>query len=94
MDAGSVGVDHSPALIDIARRLTADERLDNDVTYQAGDAHRLPYPDGELFIVTLHTLISHVDDPLQVLREARRVVRPGGTVAIYTYIARRPGEVA
>ena len=31
----------------------------------------------------MHTLISHVDDPVQVLREARRVVRPGGTVAIF-----------
>ena len=34
-------------------------------------------------IVTMHTLISHVDDPTQVLREAHRVVRPGGTVAVF-----------
>jgi len=31
----------------------------------------------------MHTLVSHVDDPVQVLREARRVVRPGGTVAVF-----------
>ena len=43
----------------------------------------MPYDDGEFDIVVLHTLISHVDDPLQVLREARRVVRPGGTVAVF-----------
>jgi SAM-dependent methyltransferase len=82
-NATIVGVDHSPALIDIARRLTTDEGLDNNVTYETGDAHRLPYQDGEFDIVTLHTLVSHVDDPVQVLREARRVVRPGGTVAIF-----------
>jgi ubiquinone/menaquinone biosynthesis C-methylase UbiE len=78
-----VGVDHSPALIDAARRHTAGEGLSGNVTYQVGDAHHLPYGDGEFDIVTLHTLISHVDDPLQVLREARRLVRPGGTVAVF-----------
>ncbi|HEY9482061.1 MAG TPA: methyltransferase domain-containing protein [Micromonosporaceae bacterium] len=82
-DAAIVGIDHSPVLIDTARRLTADEGLDHNVRYETGDAHRLPYPDDEFDIVTLHTLISHVDDPLQVLREARRVVRPGGTIAIF-----------
>jgi SAM-dependent methyltransferase len=82
-DVAIVGIDHSPALIDIARRLTADEGLHDNVTYETGDAHRLHHADGEFDIVTLHTLISHVDDPLQVLREARRVVRPGGTVAIF-----------
>jgi ubiquinone/menaquinone biosynthesis C-methylase UbiE len=78
-----VGVDHSPALIDAARRHTDDEGLSGNVTYQVGDAHHVPYGDGEFDVVTLHTLLSHVDDPLQVLREARRLVRPGGTVAIF-----------
>jgi SAM-dependent methyltransferase len=82
-DTAIVGVDHSRALIDTARRLTADEGLSDNITYQVGDAHHAPYGDGEFDIVTLHTLISHVDDPLQVLREARRLVRPGGTVAVF-----------
>ena len=34
-------------------------------------------------MVILHTLISHVDDPGRVLSEARRVLRPGGTIAIF-----------
>ena len=82
-DTAIIGVDHSPALIDAARRLTADEGLADNVTYQVGDAHHAPYGDGEFDIITLHTLISHVEDPLQVLGEARRLVRPGGTVAIF-----------
>jgi SAM-dependent methyltransferase len=65
------------------RLLGADEGLSGSITYQVGDAHHLPYGDGGFDIVTLHTLISHVDDPLQVLREARRLVRPGGTVAVF-----------
>jgi ubiquinone/menaquinone biosynthesis C-methylase UbiE len=82
-DTAITGLDHSPALIDAARRLTTDEGLAGNVTYQVGDAHQVPYGDDEFDIVTLHTLISHVDDPPQVLREARRLVRPGGTVAIF-----------
>ena len=82
-DTAIIGVDHSPALIDAARRLTTDEGLADNVTYQVGDAHHAPYGDDEFDIITLHTLISHVEDPLQVLREARRLVRPGGTVAIF-----------
>lgn len=82
-DTAIIGVDHSPALIDVARRLTADEGLSDNVTYQVGDAHHVPYGDDEFDIVTLHTLISHADDPLQVLREARRLVRPSGTVAVF-----------
>ena len=82
-DTAIIGIDHSPALIDAARRLTADEGLADNVTYQVGDAHHAPYGDAEFDIITLHTLISHVEDPLQVLGEARRLVRPGGTVAIF-----------
>jgi ubiquinone/menaquinone biosynthesis C-methylase UbiE len=82
-EAVIVGIDHSPVLIDTAQRLTAEEGLSDNVSYHAGDAHGLPCADGEFDLVTLHTLISHVEDPVQVLREARRVVRPGGTVAVF-----------
>ena len=82
-DTAIVGVDHSPTLIETARRLTADEGLSDNVSYEVGDAHHLDRADRDVDIVILHTLISHVDDPLQVLREAHRVVRPGGTVAVF-----------
>jgi 2-polyprenyl-3-methyl-5-hydroxy-6-metoxy-1,4-benzoquinol methylase len=82
-DTAVLGVDHSQMLIDAARQLTADEGLSDNVSYHTGDTHHLPYSDHDFDIVTLHTLISHVEDPQQVLREAHRVVRPGGTVAIF-----------
>jgi SAM-dependent methyltransferase len=78
-----IGIDHSSPLIEEARRLTAEEGLVDNVTYQVGDAHRTHFNDEEFDIVILHTLISHVDDPMQTLREARRITRPGGTVAVF-----------
>jgi ubiquinone/menaquinone biosynthesis C-methylase UbiE len=81
--AAIVGIDHSPALIEVAERLTREEGLANGIQYQVGDAHHLPFDDACFDIVLLHTLLSHVDNPLQVLGEARRVARPGGTITIF-----------
>lgn len=78
-----VGIDHSGALVERARQQTADEGLSENVEYLTGDAHDLPYSEAEFDVVTLHTLLSHVEDPGRVLAEARRVVRPGGTIAIF-----------
>ena len=78
-----VGIDHSAALVERARQETAHEGLSENVEYRTGDAHDLPWSEAEFDVVILHTLISHVDDPGRVLSEARRVLRPGGTIAIF-----------
>lgn len=78
-----VGLDHSPHFIGEARRLSAKEGLDRDVEYRVGDAHQLNLPNESFDIVLAHTLVSHVTDPLGVLREVQRVVKPGGVVAIF-----------
>lgn len=45
-----------------------------------GDAHALPYPVAAFDIVFCHFLLLWVGDPLQVVREMKRVARPGGHV--------------
>jgi len=45
-----------------------------------GDAHALPYPAGTFDITFCHFLLLWVHDPLQVLREMKRVTRRGGYV--------------
>jgi ubiquinone/menaquinone biosynthesis C-methylase UbiE len=82
--AGTVtGVDQSPDFIAVARGLAAQARAADRAAFAVGDAHALDYPAASFDAVVAHTLISHVRDPLGVLREAARVVRPGGTVAIF-----------
>ena len=46
-------------------------------------AHQLEFPAGGFDVAVAHTLVSHVRDPLTVLAEAARVVRPGGFVAVF-----------
>ena len=78
-----VGVEQSPAFVEAARNFAEEEGLTEKVTFQVGDAHKLDFPDQSFDAVILNTVISHVSEPMTVLGKAARVVRSGGTVAIY-----------
>ena len=58
-------------------------RLSDRLDFQVSDAHELPFEDGGFDAVIAHTLISHVTEPTAVLKELARVVRRGGSVAIF-----------
>ncbi len=49
---------------------------------QAG-AHFLPFPDGAFDLTCCHFLLLWTPEPEQVLREMRRVTRPGGAVLAF-----------
>lgn len=77
------GIDMSPRLVDAAARFAAREGLASRVEFRAGDSQSLQLADGSFDAVIAHTLISHVDSPAAVLAELARVVKPGGTVAVF-----------
>lgn len=77
------GVDQSPTFIEAASQFARDENISGRVEFRVGNAHGLAFADATFDVVVAHTLISHVTEPLVVLREMSRVVRPGGTVAIF-----------
>jgi ubiquinone/menaquinone biosynthesis C-methylase UbiE len=82
--AGTVtGIDQSPEFIAAAERLAADAGVGDRVEFVVGDAHELDLPAASFDAAVAHTLISHVRDPLAVLAEAARVIRPGGVVAVF-----------
>ena len=82
-DGTVTGIDQSPEFIAAAGRLAAQDRVANRVELLVGDAHQLDFPAASFEVAVAHTLISHVRDPLTVLTEIARVVRPGGRVAIF-----------
>jgi len=69
-----IGVEKSPEQIAAAVKSPS-------VAYVEGDAQRLDFPDGSFDLVYARFLLEHVPDPELVLREMRRVTRPGGRVA-------------
>jgi len=77
------GIDLSPYLVEVAARLAGEEGVADRVEFRAGDTRGLELPDGAFNAVVAHTLLSHVDDPLGVVKEAARVVKPGGMVGIF-----------
>lgn len=77
------GIDLSPYLVAAAQRLADEEGLDDRVKFQSGDTRKLNIPDSRFDAVVAHTLVSHVQEALTVLKEAGRVVKPGGLIAIF-----------
>jgi ubiquinone/menaquinone biosynthesis C-methylase UbiE len=72
-------VEHTSAALDLARAEMAG--LTN-VSYVVTDAHALDLPDDSFDVVHAHQVLQHVGDPVQALREMRRVCKPGGLVAV------------
>jgi SAM-dependent methyltransferase len=49
-----------------------------------GEAEALPFPDASFSAVAMSIVFFFLDDAVAVLRECRRVLTPGGRIAIYT----------
>jgi SAM-dependent methyltransferase len=61
-------------------QIAARRVLSNVFASAVGEA--LPFPDHAFDLVTLNQVVEHVPDQLAVLREAVRVLRPGGTLYV------------
>jgi SAM-dependent methyltransferase len=64
----------------VAQKLAADRGVHN-VDFAVEDVHALSFPDDSFDVVHAHQVLQHVADPVQALREMRRVAKPGGVVA-------------
>jgi SAM-dependent methyltransferase len=77
----ATGIDLTPAMLERARALQADQGLTN-VTWTLGDVLPLPFPEAAFSVVTSRYAFHHFPDPAAVLAEMARVCAPGGTVLV------------
>ena len=74
-----VGLDASTEYLDYAKGEAkhADRR---NITFVEGDVHALPFEDDSFDVAHAHQVLLHLNDPVQALREMRRVVKNNGLV--------------
>jgi len=73
-------VDITPAMIERLRRRAA--LLGMAVDARVMDGQALAFPDSSFDAVILHLILAVIPDPYACIREAERVLRPGGRLAI------------
>lgn len=90
-DVRVVGVDFAANMLTMAHRMTAKTPLDiqKRVRWLQADTVRLPLPDSSVDAVTGHSVYYMLGDREGFLREALRVLRPGGRLILLDPAARR-----
>jgi phosphatidylethanolamine/phosphatidyl-N-methylethanolamine N-methyltransferase len=80
-----VATDISPAMVSRVKQRAAELR--RPVRAEVMDAGALDYPDSSFDCVGLHLALAVVPDPVRAIREAARVLRPGGRITIFDKFA-------
>ncbi len=79
LPGGSVlGIDYSEAVIERAQNAFGD----CGAVFQVMDLYALDIADNSYDIAHAHQVLQHVSDPVAALVEMKRVVRPGGLIAV------------
>jgi SAM-dependent methyltransferase len=76
--ASVTGLDHSEEMV----RLAGERAPEAEVVL--GSAERLPFADDSFTALSMSIVFFFLPDPVAVLRECRRVLAPGGRLAVYT----------
>lgn len=78
LPARVIGLDYSPAMCRVAAGKAAQIHLDDRVTFVAADSEHLPFADASFDVVTCSNSFHHYPHQQAVVRDVRRVLRPGG----------------
>ena len=79
--ASLVGIDAAAEAIARAEEDRRQRGVAN-ASFRVADVYDLPFEDGMFDVVYGHQLLQHLADPVAALVEARRVLAPGGLIAV------------
>lgn len=76
------GIDREDKWVEGARSRVQALNMADRFNYQSGVASELPFEDATFDMVTCQTLLIHVQNPLAVIKEMLRVLKPGGLLVV------------
>ncbi len=76
-----LGIDIVPEVLDSGRALARARDVTN-VTFAVGDAYDMEIDDASFDVVYAHQVLQHLREPVRALSEMRRVLVPGGLLAV------------
>jgi SAM-dependent methyltransferase len=88
------GVDLTPHFVETARALSAMCGMAGRVRFEVGSAVALPLGEGSFDLALLLHVGMNVPDKAALFREARRVLRDGGTFAVYEVMRTGDGDLS
>lgn len=80
----AIGVDLSTAMLAVARGRMEETGLRN-VQLRQGDIYALPIERNSIDLAVMHQVLHYLDDPARALREAARVLAPGGRLLVVDF---------
>ncbi len=79
-----VGYDASLAMLSVARSNLEQKQLTHCQVRQR-DIRNLPSDSTSVDLITIHQVLHYIDNPIAVIQEAARVLKPGGTILIVDF---------
>jgi ubiquinone/menaquinone biosynthesis C-methylase UbiE/DNA-binding transcriptional ArsR family regulator len=84
----AIGVDLSPAMLGVARA-QLEKAGRRNVQLRQGDIYALPVDGDSVDLAVVHQVLHYLDNPARALREAARVLAPGGRLVVVDFAPHR-----